>query len=184
MAMEDTELTDLLNAIKEAYIHRDFNPINVAMIELILNTGARKSEILSLRFDEIDLEKRTITKIDHKTSETSLKPRTIYLSDHALTVLDRATEARKTMRRNSKEWVFPAARGAGHSSDANRPATAIGSLCGFPSLKPHNLRSLYINVAIDSGVPLPVVSHAMRKVMNFLMVSSCLRTIEESPVRR
>ncbi|WP_085375374.1 tyrosine-type recombinase/integrase [Magnetospirillum sp. ME-1] len=158
MAMEDAELTDLLNAIREAYNHRDFNPINVAMIELILSTGARKGEILSLRFDEIDLEKRTITKINHKTSETSLMPRTIYLSDHALSVLDRAAEARKTMRRISSEWVFPATRGRGHSSDANRPVTAIGNLCGFPSLKPHNLRSLYINVAIDSGVPLPVVS--------------------------
>lgn len=158
MNMEDRELGDLLKAISEAYNDRDFNPIAVAMVELILHTGARKSEILSLRFDEIDMENRTISKADHKTVTKTNKARIIRLSQEAMNILERAAEARKTVHRENKTWVFPAYRGNGHMADANRTVTAIGEKCGFPTLKPHNLRSLYINIALDSHVPLPIVS--------------------------
>lgn len=171
MSLEDDALTALLKAIKTCYAAGYPSPIAVCAVELILNTGARKSEIMTLKESEIDLERRLITKADHKTRKNEDDPRYIHLSDSAVRVLAKAADARKLLgldgeqrgvRLQNDAWVFPSPgrqqNKQPHLGTLNWVVSEIGKLAGIPTLKPHNLRSLYINLAIDGGVPIDVVA--------------------------
>ncbi|EME67608.1 Phage integrase, partial [Paramagnetospirillum caucaseum] len=174
MTLEEADVGKLIAAIKDSYTDNNINPIAVAVIEMILHTGARRNEIQTLRFDEIDYEKRLITKRDPGKNGLT---RYIRLSDAAISVLDQAAVVRVRKDRQSDEWVFPSGRAGhknAHSTAVNEYLRRVGTKCGMPTLKPHNLRSLYINLAIDAGVPVPVVaenvghSNVMTTMLHYL----------------
>ena len=81
--------------------HEAHWPQQVAVIRLLLLTGCRKSEILTLQWP--DYREGHLFLRDSKTG-----PRTVWLSGPARAVLD-------GIRRKGR-WVFPASRGDGHRS--------------------------------------------------------------------
>ena len=81
--------------------HEAHWPQQVAVIRLLLLTGCRKSEILTLQWR--DYREGHLFLRDSKTG-----PRTVWLSGPARAVLD-------GIRRKGR-WVFPASRGDGHRS--------------------------------------------------------------------
>ena len=72
-----------------------------AAIKLLLLTGARRGEILALRWEEVDLDRGCLRLKDSKTGA-----KVIRLATAALSLL-------ATLPRSS-EWVLPAAKGSGH----------------------------------------------------------------------
>ena len=118
--------------------HADRRPGQVAVIRLLLLTGCRKSEILTLRWS--DYREGHLFLRDSKTG-----PRTVWLSQPARRILD-ALE-------RTGPWVFQAAQG-------NRPRSAEWlnrfwrrvrtetDLCG---VRLHDLRHTHASLALRQG---------------------------------
>jgi integrase len=98
------EITRLLKALAE-YQHQDV----AHAIRLLLLTGARKGEVLSMRWENIDLKARTWTK-----PGTSTKQKKVYrvpLSDPAIQILRHLYEMNA-----ASDWVFPGRLAGKHLS--------------------------------------------------------------------
>ena len=108
----------------------------VAVVRLLLLTGCRKSEILTLRW--IDYREGKLYLADSKTG-----PRTVWLSSAARHVLD-------GLDRRSR-WIFPSASGPLAKSSLDsfwRPARIEADL---GDVRLHDLRHTYASVALRHG---------------------------------
>ena len=133
-------------------------------LRLLLLTGARKTEILGLRWSEIDTLRKLLilpperTKAGGKTGE-----RRIPLSPPALEIIAR--------RRRDPQWashetglerdvasrsdfVFPAARGEGHAIGLRRAFAKACVKAKLPGLRIHDLRHSFASFAIADGASL------------------------------
>ena len=118
------------------------------IIRLLMLTGARKGEIVNLRWSEVDGD--TLALADSKTG-----PRKVHLNPQARAVLDRQP-------RGDGTWVFPLPRRPGlpFSSDLRLWQRARKE-AGIEDVRLHDLRHNYASWAVMNGVPVPVVSRLL-----------------------
>lgn len=112
----------------------------VAAIWLIIFTGARRNEVLTLKWDYVDQERRMLVLPDSKTG-----PKSILLNRHALAVLAGLTKVK------GNPYVF-----IGHVTGKSliniaKPWERIRKLAKLPGLRLHDLRHSFGNRAIDAG---------------------------------
>ena len=118
----------------------------VAAIRLLLFTGARLSEILTLKWSYIDLERRLILLPD---SKTGAKP--IPLSVPAVEVLD------KLPRLAGNPHVIPGSKAGAPLVNLQKPWRAIRAEAGLEGVRLHDLRHSFASVAVARGGSLPVI---------------------------
>ena len=136
--LSDTEYKMLGAALKKAAGEQVW-PAAVAAARFLALTGWRSGEVLGLRWDEVDLARRTATLSDTKSGR-SMRP----LSHAACEVLRSRTK--------SGDLVFPATRGKGRMSGFPKIWTKIAKLGELPSgVTPHTLRHSYVSLAGDLG---------------------------------
>ena len=125
-----------LSARLSAHAHRQ--PRKVAVIRLLLLTGCRKSEILTLRWS--DYREGHLFLRDSKTG-----PRTVWLSQPARDILD-------GLGRTSR-WIFPASRVKGPQcgTGLNRTWWKIRAEAGLPDVRLHDLRHTHASLALRQG---------------------------------
>ena len=118
------------------------------VIRLLLLTGCRKNEILTLRWQDVD--GNTLNLIDAKTG-----PRRVFLSVPARAVLERQP-------RSESAYVFPA------PTNLNRPLShhlplwrSVRTEAGIEDVRIHDLRHTFASHAVLQGIPLPVVSRLL-----------------------
>ena len=128
--------------------HANGRPQQVAVIRLLLLTGCRKSEILTLRWS--DYRERHLFLRDSKTG-----PRTVWLSQPARNVLDGLDR--------TGQWVFPAARGRGPRNKGwlERFWDQVRAEAGLLGVRLHDLRHTHASHAVMNGVPVPVVARLL-----------------------
>jgi integrase len=115
-------------------------PPAIAAIRFLGLTGWRRNEALELRWEEVDLDRRTAKLPDTKTGR-SMRP----LSHSACDVLREATV-------RSGGLVFPATRGDGHLAGFKKMWPRITKLGGLPSdVTPNVLRHSFVSLADDLG---------------------------------
>ena len=133
--LSDDEIRRLSERLS-AHAHRQ--PHKVAAIRLLLLTGCRKSEILTLRWS--DYRERHLFLRDSKTG-----PRTVWLSQPARNVLD-------GLERTSR-WVFPASRVGGPRCGTwlHRTWWKIRAEAGLPDVRLHDLRHSHASLALRQG---------------------------------
>lgn len=138
------------------------SPYAIAAIELLLLTGARKTEILRLRWDGISKTKKTITIEDHKTSGT-IGAKELPLTPAVLSVIERLEKL--PTRRLAGDWVIQ-----GHNLDApmvniNKPWSRLQEAvkrvskgaCNIDDVNIHVLRHSFASVGVSQGVGLFIV---------------------------
>ena len=114
-------------------------PAAVGAVRFLALTGWRSGEALGLRWNEVDLARRTATLGDTKTGR-SMRP----LSHAACEVLRSVTR--------SGDLVFPATRGEGRMSGFPKLWAKIAKLGGLPAdVTPHTLRHSFASLAGDLG---------------------------------
>ncbi|MBL6080553.1 tyrosine-type recombinase/integrase [Belnapia sp. T18] len=161
-----------LGTVLDDWQHRA--PHWVAAIELSLQTGMRKGEVLSLRWNAVKDETGCIVLREHKTARKSGEKR-IPLTKPVRLVLLRCAE----WRRPESEFVFPSVahrnvalvngRKAPLLTELQGPMTAGGlqrawrairkaaGLDGVDAVRLHDLRHTFASVAASSGVSLPLI---------------------------
>jgi integrase len=131
------------------------HPHDAAAVRLLLFSGARLREVLSLTWSEVDLERGMIRL---RTSKTGAK--VIPLAAPALAVLaELRTTAERTatdLSRPMPNEVFPARRaGKGVArADLKKPWTAIISEAGLEGLRIHDLRHAFASVGASANLSL------------------------------
>ena len=151
------KMTRFLSAEEIARLHRTLDrlveerPLRRAqgdVIRLLLLTGCRKSEILTLRWSEVDGDMLRL-------AEAKTGPRTVWLSEAAQAVIARQP-------RTGSDFVFPSPR------DPARPQSRNLGLwrrarreAGIEDVRLHDLRHTVASQAVAQGVPLPTVARML-----------------------
>ena len=133
--LSDEELHRLSAVLSE---HAEEFPHQVAILRLLLLTGCRKSEVLTLRWP--DYREGHLFLRDGKTG-----PRTVWLSAPARRVLD-------SLDRTSS-WIFPASRTRGPRGTAwlDRVWHMVRAEADIPDVRLHDLRHTHASLALREG---------------------------------
>ena len=133
--LSDDEIRRLSESLSA---HSGHCPRHVAIIRLLLLTGCRKGEIMTLRWS--DYRQGHLFLRDSKTG-----PRTIWLSQPARKILDALERI--------GPWVFPAPQGAGPGSGMWLDPFwyKIRAEAGLPDVRLHDLRHTYASLALRKG---------------------------------
>ncbi len=124
-------------------------------LRLLLLTGARKSEVLGLRWGEVDFERQRLVLPPERTKAGGqLGERRVTLSPPALEILAR----RKRKEAASDTFVFPASRGDGHAVGLRRAFVKACARARLTGLRVHDLRHSFASFAIADGASLFLVS--------------------------
>jgi integrase len=110
-------------------------------IKLLLATGLRKDEALSLRWDDVRFERRQVILPETKTGR-SVRP----LSREALAILS------GLKAQSAGPWVFPATKGGGHYIGLQKVWAKLRADIGLGDVHLHDLRHTVAATAASSGV--------------------------------
>ena len=144
--LTDAEFARLGQVLDEAVTQGNATPTSVAVIRLLSLTGCRKNEILSLRWQDVDLDAREIHLADAKTG-----PRTVQLPPMAVRILQ------DLPRRADSPWVFPGRDPEQHLITVNHLWLEVRSRAGLEDVRLHDLRHSFASRALALGETLPVI---------------------------
>lgn len=139
-----------LGRLGEALNAYDGSPYVVAALKLLVFTGARLSEILALRWEQVDFERGEARLANHKTSRKT-GAKTIHLPPPALEVLA------NLQRLESNPYVIVGKVEDAHLVNLQKPWREIRKAAGLSDVRIHDLRHAFASVAASSGMSLPII---------------------------
>jgi integrase len=165
--LTDTEVAVLGEALVEMEADGSLPWVAGAAIKLLLLTGARRGEILALRWEEVDRDHGCLRLKDSKTGA-----KVIRLAAAALSLL--------TSLPRSSPWALPAAQGSRHYvglpkhwdavraranaialSQAKRNGRSPEEVPSFDDVRLHDLRHSFASFAVQSGGSLFLVGKVL-----------------------
>jgi integrase len=124
------------------------NPIATAALRLLLFTGCRVGEILSLRWDFVDVERGLLLLPDSKSGR-----KTIVLNAPAMTVLASLPKV--------GPFVVPGDDPSKPRTDLKRPWKAVTQHAGLIGVRLHDLRHTYASYGAGGGLGLPIIGRLL-----------------------
>lgn len=142
-------------------------------IRLLILTGARRGEVLSLEWTDLNLEQGLWNRPPHKSKDR--KRKRIPLSNEALVLLQSMQEDA------TSPYLFPTSAGT-HMQDFNRPWAWLKKETGLENLRVHDLRHSFASVLISGGTPLEIIG----KLLGHSQHQTTLRYahLMDDPLRR
>ena len=144
--LTQAEIVRLGQALIQAEERRTTSPQVIAAIRLLLFTGARLSEILTLRWEYVDLERAMLFLPDSKTGRKA-----ITLNTPACDVL------RSIPRLEGNPWVIAGNKHGEHLVNMQKPWRAIRKSAALEDVRIHDLRHTFASIAAASGASLPII---------------------------
>lgn len=140
-------------------------------ILLSLFTGARRANVLEMRWAEISFERATWGIPRTKSG----KPATVELIPPAVLLL----EQRQTSKRY--EWVFPAATKSGHMPPPKTQWATFLKRAELTDFRPHDLRRTHASWQAITGASLLVIAKSLQQ--SSTRATEIYARLSESPVR-
>lgn len=122
------------------------NASAVAIIRLLAFTGARKSEIAKLKWDEVDMERGYLGLNDTKTGQKAKQ-----VGAPVVEILSRVSKIQ------GSDFVFPATTGSNAFQGADKIWRKVRAAAGFPKLRIHDLRHSFASAGLARGDTLPLI---------------------------
>ena len=152
---EAAALFDTLDGLVAA---KEVQAKHASIFKLLLLTGARRNEIVALRWLEVDLERGLLTLPPARTKAGGKSgDRRIPLNSLALEIL------KEQPRAKGGAYVFPADKGkSGHTTAANKVwQVKVRPAAKLPGLRLHDLRHSFASFALADGASLPLIGKAL-----------------------
>ncbi len=144
--LTEEEFRRLGRVLAEAETEGRVSAYAVAAIRLLILTGCRRNEILTLQWKDVDLDARELNLKDTKTGA-----RLVPLSEAAVRVL-------ATMQRVSgSPWVIPGKKPGTHMKNVNDPWEIVRKRAELEDVRLHDLRHSFASRALALGESLPVI---------------------------
>ena len=165
--LSSEELARLGEAMREA--EGSFSASPIAALRLLLLTGCRVGEILTLKWDHVDFERGLLLLPDSKTGR-----KTITLNAPALAVLAGLPHV--------GPFVILGDDPERPRADLNRPWRAVAKRAGLDGVRLHDLRHSFASVGAGLGLGLPIVG----KLLGHSVPSTTARYahLDSDPLRR
>lgn len=140
------ELERLGKTLREAQKLKTEPRTALDAIRLLLFTGCRRDEVLSLKWDYVDLDARCLRLPDSKTGAKA-----VYLNDAAVEVL----ESIKKFPDNP--YVFPGVKPGQHWINISKPWLRLRVKAKIPDVRIHDLRHSFASIGASAGLGLPII---------------------------
>lgn len=163
-----------LNNARERYLNADEaarliaaaeqsrNPLLASALGLLLLTGMRVSELLSTRWEHVDIDRRTLFVPTSKTGRSRYVP----LANAAVVIIEGLPS------KNGGVFLFPSPKNPGrHLTTIKHGWQTARDLAVLPGLRIHDLRHSAASFMVNSGVDL----FAVGKVLGHANVASSAR---------
>lgn len=136
-----------LNQKLEFYKKAQLEPLTVIYaIKLLLLTGCRLNEILTLKWDYINLDENCFRLPDSKTGA-----KTVYFSNAVGDII-------KTIKRlPDNPYLIIGDKKGQHLKNLQKPWRRIRKDCGLEDVRIHDLRHSFASMAAMSGMSLPII---------------------------
>jgi integrase len=145
------ELSRVASAICDLEAQDEVTRNAANAIKLLLLTGARLNEVLTARWEWVDLERHTIELPDSKGGARSL-----FLSQTAAEVLEDQERAY-----GRGVFIFPGPGVEGRLVNLRKPWVRICDLAGLEKVRLHDLRHTAASIAINEGTSLAIVGRML-----------------------
>ena len=145
-----TELMRLGEALDQAETAGQLTSHAVAAIRLLILTGARLSEILTLQWSFVDFERAMLFLPDSKTDQ-----KTITLSDDAVAVL------RRISRLHGNPYVIVGKLDGTHIANLHHAWNKVSKAAGISDVRLHDLRHTWASTAVAAGASLPIIGRQL-----------------------
>lgn len=130
------------------------SPYVVAAIKLLVFTGARLSEILGLRWEQVDFDRGEARLTVHKTSRTT-GAKTLHLPPPALDLL------RKLPSVEGNPHVIVGHVAGRQLVNLQKPWREIRGTADLNDVRIHDLRHCFASIAASSGLGLPIIGRML-----------------------
>lgn len=148
--LSNVEIQRLLAVLTELEASGEETPFICTAFRLLLLTGARLSEITTLKWTYVDLDAAALRLPDSKTGK-----KVIRLNAPALEVL------RALPRVSGNPYVIVGHRNGAHIINLQKPWRRIRALAGLDDVRIHDLRHSFASIAINSGASLAMVGQLL-----------------------
>ena len=147
--LSEDELKRLMNVLANHHAHDIDNQIIVGIVEMLLLTGARKGEVLNLKWSDLD-ENNHLWKLNENKSG---KPRIIQLN----------SQAQQIIRRMSRKYlyVFANPKTGLPFNDIRKTFQKILEAAQIENFRIHDLRHNFASMAVNNGCDIYVVQHLL-----------------------
>ncbi|HEX8568863.1 MAG TPA: site-specific integrase [Caulobacteraceae bacterium] len=148
------EAARLLATLDEMTADESLSEAHADIVRLLLFTGARKGEIVGLRWSEVDIERRRLVLPPERTKaggKTGV--RRIPLSGHAADIL--------SARTRETDHVFPSRRGDRPTTEMQSSWEAIRKRAELPGVRLHDLRHSFASFAVADGESLFLIGKVL-----------------------
>ena len=169
--LSTAELARLGEVLREAEQDKTLSPYAISAIRLLLLTGARLGEILTLQWDHVDPDNRQLRLTRSKTG-----PKSIYLTTAVAEILQ------SLPRVKGNPYVIVGERPGAHLVNLQKPWQRIRARAGLEDVRLHDLRHSYASVGATGGLSLLFVG----KLLGHRQASTTHRYahLAEDPVRQ
>jgi integrase len=144
------ELVQLGKTLETAEQNGSETPYSIAAIRLLLFTGARLNEILSLQWNNVDFERCVLALPDSKTGA-----KVIYLSAPALEVLSNLP------KQEGNPHVICGHKKGAHLVNITKPWYRMRSAAGLEGVRIHDLRHSFASVGATGGLSLQMIGNLL-----------------------
>ena len=148
--LTESEFRRLGRVLDEASENGGATPDAIAAIRLLILTGCRRGEILSLRWDDVDLQARELRLRDSKTG-----PRVVPLSPSAVQLLA------DLPRSGQGKWVIPGRKSGTHMCRLGNAWRLLRKRAGLHDVRLHDLRHSFASSALALGESLPMIARLL-----------------------
>jgi integrase len=146
--LSEAELGRLADVLASMEAEHRLSPTAAAAIRLLLLSGCRKSEILSLRWEWVDVERGVLRLPDSKTGA-----KVVPLAAAAVSLLAELPRP--------GEYVLPAAKGSGHYSGLQKDWERVRGRAGLVGVRVHDLRHSFASFAVADGNSLYLIGKVL-----------------------
>ncbi len=169
--LSEQELSRLGEVLAEAERTRGGLAHCIAALRLLILTGCRSAEILTLRWEDVDFERRCLRLLDSKTGS-----RTVVLNAGALQILT------DLERIEGNPHVIPGLKPGSHRSSLQHLWKRIRQEAEIDDVRLHDLRHTYASFGVNAGHNLSVIGKLLGHTK--ILTTQCYAHLADSSIRQ